>query len=327
MQLPIQEAKRESSKGLGKPVLSPKSKAIFLTLLAGILWGTSFPVIKIGLAYTDPFAFVFWRFLVSSLSLLLIMLFLRKLEFKIPDKRLLIFLGIANGVGYVLQYVGMNYATAAQAALFINLSAMWVALLSPRLLGETFSRKKILGVLFGLVGIVFVSTNLDFSTLMGGQLFGDALLLTAGATWALFMIYNKKFVGTNSTSATFQSMTWVLLFTAIFNRSFLSVSRLQVFCFIGASLVSGFLHCNCLLDSALLSLAGRAQASFGIHFHGSASIGNCNGSYFVNCRFKGAYYIILKHWCLLHCNCHCFGISKDEITCSNASREKENTES
>ena len=134
---------------MGKPVLSPKSKAIFLTLLAGILWGTSFPVIKIGLAYNDPFAFVFWRFLVSSLSLLLIMLFLRKLEFKIPDKRLLIFLGLANGVGYVLQYVGMNYATAAQAALFINLSAIWVALLSPRLLGETFSRKKIIGVLFG----------------------------------------------------------------------------------------------------------------------------------------------------------------------------------
>jgi len=198
---------------LRNPVLSQKGKAVFLTILAGILWGTSFPVIKIGLVYTNPFAFVFWRFLVSSLSMLLITLFLRKLEFKIPDKRLLIFLGIANGVGYVLQYVGMNYATAAQAALFINLSAMWVALLSPRLLGETFSRKKIIGVLFGLVGIVFVSTNLDFSTLMGGQLFGDALLLTAGVTWALFMIYNKKFVGTNSTSATFQSMTWVLLFT------------------------------------------------------------------------------------------------------------------
>lgn len=240
MQLPIQEAKRESSKGLGKPVLSPKSKAIFLTLLAGILWGTSFPVIKIGLAYTDPFAFVFWRFLVSSLSLLLIMLFLRKLEFKIPDKRLLIFLGIANGVGYVLQYVGMNYATAAQAALFINLSAIWVALLSPKLLGETFSRKKIIGVLFGLVGIVFVSTNLDFSTLMGGQLFGDALLLTAGATWALFMIYNKKFVGTNSTSATFQSMTWVLLFTLFSIAPFSALAGSKFFALSGQAWLAVF---------------------------------------------------------------------------------------
>ena len=67
--------------------------------------------------------------------------------------------------GYLLQYVGMPYTTAAKAALFINLSAMWVAILSPKLLGENISSKKIAGVLFGLVGIVFVSTNLDFSTL------------------------------------------------------------------------------------------------------------------------------------------------------------------
>ena len=90
------------------------------------------------------------------------MLFLKKLDFKITDKKILVFLGIANAAGYLLQYVGMPYTTAAKAALFINLSAIWVALLSPKLLGESFSRKKIGGVMFGLIGIVFVSTNLDF---------------------------------------------------------------------------------------------------------------------------------------------------------------------
>ena len=104
------------------------------------------------------------------------MMLLRKLYFKITDKKLLVFLGIANGVGYLLQYVGMNYATAAQAALFINLSAIWVAVLSPKLLEERFSRKKIAGVLFGLAGIVFVSTNLDFSSFGAGQFAGDLML-------------------------------------------------------------------------------------------------------------------------------------------------------
>ena len=108
------------------------------------------------------------------------MLLLKKLDFKITDKKILVFLGIANAAGYLLQYVGMPYTTAAKAALFINLSAMWVALLSPKLLGESFSRKKIGGVLFGLIGIVFVSTNLDFSTLGQGQLVGDMLLITSG---------------------------------------------------------------------------------------------------------------------------------------------------
>jgi drug/metabolite transporter (DMT)-like permease len=139
---------------------------------------------------------------------------LKKFRFKIVDKRLIIFLGIANGLGYLLQYVGMPYTTAAKAALFINLSAMWVAVLSPKLLGERISPPKAAGVLFGLVGIILVSTNLDFSALSQGQLAGDGLLLISGVAWALFMIYNKKLI-TNSTATTFQFMTWVLIFTLL----------------------------------------------------------------------------------------------------------------
>ena len=203
------------------PLLSNKAKAVFFTLLAGALWGTSFPIIKIGLKYIDPFTFLFWRFLVSCVTLAVVMLLLKKFQFKIADKKLLILLGIANGAGYLLQYVGMPYTTAAKAALFINLSAMWVAILSPRLLGENISPKKVAGVLFGLVGIVFVSTNLDFSSLSQGQLAADALLIISGVTWALFMVYNKKLV-MNSTMATFQTMTWVLIFT------FLSIAPFSV---------------------------------------------------------------------------------------------------
>ncbi len=193
-------------------LFSNKAKAVFYTILAGALWGTSFPIIKIGLKTIDPFTFVFWRFFVSFIVLFAVMLLLKKLEFKVPNKKLLIFLGIANAAGYLLQYVAMPYTTAAKAALFINLSAMWVAMLSPKILGETFSSKKIAGVLFGLVGIVFVSTNLDFSTLSQGQTAADVLLIVSGLTWALFMVYNKKLV-INSTVATFQNMTLVLLLT------------------------------------------------------------------------------------------------------------------
>jgi len=163
-------------------------------------------VLAVGLLATiDPFAFVFWRFLFASVTLLVIMRLLGKLKFKLTDKKLFIFLGIVNGLGYLLQYVGMNYTTTTKAALFINLSSMWVAVLSPRLLGEVFSNKKIAGVLFGLVGTIFVSTNLDFSGLSGGQLIGDVMLLIAGISWALFTIYNKKMV-TGSTSAVFHQL-------------------------------------------------------------------------------------------------------------------------
>jgi drug/metabolite transporter (DMT)-like permease len=209
-------------------VFNQKSKAVFLTILAGALWGTAFPIIKLGLATIDPVAFVFWRFLVASVVLLVVMRVLGKLEFKITHKKLLVFLGITNGLGYLVQYVGMNYTTAAKAALFINLSAIWVALLSPKLLGENFSRKKIAGVLFGLVGIIFVSTNLDFSGLSGGELFGDAMLLASGVAWAFFMLYNKKVVK-GSTSEVFQAMTWVLVLTMLSILPFTVSAEARVF--------------------------------------------------------------------------------------------------
>jgi len=197
---------------LPNPWLSKKAKAVFFTILAGALWGTSFPIIKIGLKTIDPFTFVFWRFFISCLTLVAVMLLLKKIEFKVTNKKILILLGIANAAGYLLQYIAMPYTTAAKAALFINLSAMWVALLSPKILGEKFSSAKVVGILFGLAGIIFVSTNLDFSTLSQGQLGADGLLIISGLTWALFMIYNKKLV-TNSTSTTFQYMTLILIFT------------------------------------------------------------------------------------------------------------------
>jgi drug/metabolite transporter (DMT)-like permease len=194
------------------PLFTKKAKAVGLTILAGVLWGTSFPIIKVGLATIDPFAFLFWRFFVSCLALLIILMVSKNFRLHITDKKFVIFLGILNGLGYLLQYVGMPYTTSAKAALFINLSAMWVALLSPKLLGEHISPKKAAGVLSGLVGVVLVSTNLNFYNLSQGQVVGDSLLIISGVTWALFMIYNKKFM-VNSTSALSQSMSGVLFFT------------------------------------------------------------------------------------------------------------------
>jgi drug/metabolite transporter (DMT)-like permease len=205
---------RNGDTSLPRQLFSVKAKAVLITILAGALWGTSFPIIKIGLQTIDPFTFVFWRFFISCITLLAVMLLFKKLEFKAPNKKLLVFLGVANAAGYLLQYVAMPYTTAAKAALFINLSAMWVAILSPKLLGESFSRQKIAGVLVGVAGIVFVSTNLDFSTMGQGQTAADVLLIVSGLTWALFMIYNKKLVA-NSTTATFQNMTLVLILTFV----------------------------------------------------------------------------------------------------------------
>jgi len=203
-----------------------QAKAVFLTILAGVLWGTSFPAIKIGLNYVNSYVFVFLRFLLASALMFLIMLSTKKLTYPTKQKKLLLFLGVTNGVAYISQYVGMNSASAAEAALFVNLSAVWVALLSPKLQGETLGRKKILGVLAALTGVIFVTTNLNFAMLNGGQLIGDMLLITSGVVWALFIIYNKNLVMTSD--GVLQSLTWILPLTLLPMLPFVLSSAFQI---------------------------------------------------------------------------------------------------
>jgi drug/metabolite transporter (DMT)-like permease len=190
-----------------------KKKAVLLTALAGSLWGTSFPAIKIGLQYMDAYTFVFLRFLVASLAMLFVLLITKNFGFNFSKKRLLLFLGVINGVAYLMQYAGMVYATASESSLFVNLSAVWVALLTPIALKERLSSKKVVGVTVSLLGVLMMTTNLNFIELGTGEVMGDLLVIGAGILWAIFIVYNKPLVGKGTNLI--QSMTWLLLFTML----------------------------------------------------------------------------------------------------------------
>lgn len=193
--------------------MDTRKKAVFLTVVAGFLWGTSFPAIKIGLQYMDAYTFVFLRFLLASLTMLPILLIVGNHEFNSANKRLILFLGVINGVAYLLEYVGMVYTTASKSSLFINLSAIWVALLSPLLLKERLGFKKAVGVAVSLFGIILMTTDLNLLSLTGGAIIGDALVLGAGIAWAIFMVCNKPLA--TSTRNFALPMTLLLFFTLL----------------------------------------------------------------------------------------------------------------
>ena len=234
---------------------SNKSKAVLLTVLAGFLWGTSFPAIKIGLQYMDAYTFVFLRFLVASIVMLSVMVLTKNFSFSFSKKRLVLFLGVVNGVAYLLEYVGMVFTTASKSSLFINLSAVWVALLCPLLLREHLGGRKAVGVVVSVLGVLLMTTNLSFSSLSQGIILGDALVIGAGVAWAFFMVYNKSLV--SSVRSLVQPMTLLLLFTLL---PLLSISFFSFGTFVSLPLGAycDLLHRSVLLGNTLLSLVERA---------------------------------------------------------------------
>lgn len=197
-----------------KPKLATddKKEALLLTIIASSLWGTSFPAIKIGLQFMDAYTFVFLRFFFALLIMFAVVLFSKKFTFNF-NKRLILFLGCINGIAYLLQYIGMSSTSASKSSLLVNLTVVWVALLSPILLKEKIGRKKLSGVILSLLGIVLVTTNLDFQSFGIGNMMGDLIVIAAGMIWAIFILYNKPLV--NETKDLTASLTWLLFFTVM----------------------------------------------------------------------------------------------------------------
>ncbi len=198
-----------------KPKLAShdKKEAVLLTIIASSLWGTSFPAIKIGLTYMDAYTFVFLRFFFAALIMFAVILLTKNFSFNFNKKRLILFLGFTNGVAYLLQYIGMFYTSASKSSLLVNLTVVWVALLSPMILKEKIRRKKLTGIILSIIGIVFVTTNLDFQSFSTGEIAGDLFMIAAGIVWAFFILYNKPLV--NEGKNLIQSLTWLLFFTIL----------------------------------------------------------------------------------------------------------------
>jgi drug/metabolite transporter (DMT)-like permease len=167
-----------------------REKAILLTAISSLLWGSSFVAVKVGLRYMDPVGFAFWRTLGAGI-LLTLLVSRDDLSWYVGNQRIWL-LGVLNGAAFAAQNIGMLQTTASKAAFYVNLGFAGVALLSWLFLGENFGRGKILSLFLAAVGVAGLATGFRRSALSGGSLFGDALVIAAGLLWAGYFVMTKR---------------------------------------------------------------------------------------------------------------------------------------
>src|SRR5947209_15919774 len=123
------------------------------TVAAGILFGTSIPIIKMGLNHPIPsLSFASLRFLLAAL---LILLFFRQkgwVDRSIFSSQKMWGIGILNMLGYVLQFEGQVLATGSEAALIIGTAALMIPLMAWIRHQERFRPLKATGVIVGFLG-------------------------------------------------------------------------------------------------------------------------------------------------------------------------------
>jgi drug/metabolite transporter (DMT)-like permease len=166
----------------------------FMPPLFVLLWASGFVVTKLGVAFAEPFTFLFYRFAVVTVLLLGIALVTGA-----PWPRRRRDVSHIAVVGLLLQaaYLGGVYAAidlgipAGVSALIVGMQPVLTAVAAGPLLGERVSGRQWLGLALGFVGIMLVLwQKLDFDS---AHLAGIAwnLLGLLGITSAT--MYQKKF--------------------------------------------------------------------------------------------------------------------------------------
>jgi drug/metabolite transporter (DMT)-like permease len=170
--------------------------ALALLLFLGLLWGTAFMFISLGLDSFSPLLFAAFRFDISGAVLLAMALARRKGSLVPQGKRQWAAVGIA-GLFNVAAYHGFlfwgqQYTTASIAAVIVGLNPVLTTVFSRALLkDERVGPGGLLGLGLGFVGIVLLA-SLKPGSLLDAQGLGELAVVAAIVAWALGSVLVKR---------------------------------------------------------------------------------------------------------------------------------------
>ena len=169
-------------------------RGLAATMLAGLLFGTSVPVIKLGLNFVPPNTFVTLRFLFASALIVFLLQGRGWVQRDLFRSRKIWIIGFINAFGYVLQFQGQLITSSSNAALIISTAALMIPVLSLAYVHEKLGMRKITGVLLGFIGITLLVTRGQPTNLGSSELLGDFLILGTAVTIALVFVLSKELV-------------------------------------------------------------------------------------------------------------------------------------
>lgn len=167
--------------------MTRKLKADLSLLAITVVWGASFPLIKVVLEYIPAFAYLSLRFLLAAAVLAAI--YHRNLK-KI-NKRALKYgciLGSFMFGGMAFQVVGLYTTSASNSGFITGLNVVIVPIISAILLKKKPERAAIAGVIVAFAGIFFMSGGLKFDFNIG-----DLLTFICAICWAFQIVFIDRF--------------------------------------------------------------------------------------------------------------------------------------
>jgi len=173
-------------------------------LFVALIWGLTFPVIKIALDNLSPFAFNTIRFTISSL---LFLPFLKFLNFDSNTIRNGIKIGFFVFLGYAFQTVGLNYTTATNAGFITSLYVVLTPIIAFMIYKVQFNLKDLISTLLAFSGLFLLTGYSGFNI-------GDILILICAIAFAIEITMVSHYSKTNDpTTLAFMQILAVAVFS------------------------------------------------------------------------------------------------------------------
>jgi len=181
-------------------------------LFIAIIWGSTFIIVKQSVENTPVFSFLFMRFALAGMLLILI----NAPKLKAIDKGVFIdgvMLGMALFLAYAFQTFALTATSASITAFITGLFVVFVPALSSVFLRKLPRQEAMIGVVFATIGLAFI-------TLQGKFLlsFGEFLALVCAFFIAIHIILTDKLSRRNDFGLlTLVQINIVALFSLIFS--------------------------------------------------------------------------------------------------------------
>jgi len=177
--------------------MSKSRKMAYLALLTtSVVWGFAPPIIKYTPGFISPTDFLFYRFLLVSL-ILLVPLILRLNHRRITKNQLLnyLFLGfLATPLNLFILFKGIEKTTSINATVISITSPILIIIGGAFFLHEKITRMEKIGIGLTIAGTIFtivqplLETGVNFSQ----NTYGNLLVFLGAMEWAIFTLLSKK---------------------------------------------------------------------------------------------------------------------------------------
>ena len=171
-------------------------KSYILLLIVAAIWGIAGPVIKYTLPDFPPMIFLTYRFFISSILMIPIVLVLKP---KFPrSKREIFMLTVAglmgSSINLGLTFYGFDMTTVLDVTVIGNTGPIFVVAAGALFLKERVTKREITGIIITFLGTLIVVAEPLFSNSLFNleSLYGNILIIIANITWVIYIVISKK---------------------------------------------------------------------------------------------------------------------------------------